>query len=147
MKDKSTNLRLVAAFEAMKGVLVFATACAVFKFIHADVQETAEQLVRHFHLNPANHYPRIFLEMASRLDDAHLLVLGLGALAYSVIRLVEAYGLWHGRQWAWVFGMASAGIYIPIEVFELIKHVNWTEAILFLVNVLILIFLWRGRAR
>lgn len=147
MKNKSTNLRLVAALEATKGVLVFATACAIFKFIHADVQEAAEQLVRHFHLNPASHYPHIFLEIVSHLDNARLLALGLGALAYSIVRLVEAYGLWHGRRWAWMFGTASAGLYIPIEIFELIKRANWTEAILLLANVLILIFLWRGRAR
>ena len=147
MRYKNTNLRLVAIFEAAKGVVVFATAFAIFEFIHMDVQKAAEQLVSHFHLNPANRYPRIFLEIASRLDDTHLLALGLGALAYAVARLVEAYGLWYGRRWAWIFGIASAGLYIPIEVFELSKHVNWAEAILFLTNVLIMIFLLRGRAR
>ncbi len=145
--SKSADLRLVAAFEAAKGILVFATACAIFKFIHADVQEAAEQLVRHFHLNPASHYPRIFLEIASHIDDTRLLALGLGALAYAVVRLVEAYGLWYGRRWAWIFGLISAGLYIPIEIFELAKRINWAEAALFLVNVLILVVLLRGRPR
>lgn len=145
--SKSADLRLVAVFEAAKGILVFATACAIFKFIHADVQEAAEQLVKHFHLNPASRYPRIFLEIASHIDDARLLALGLGALAYAAVRLVEAYGLWYGRRWAWIFGLISAGLYIPIEIFELAKRVNWAEAVLFLVNVLILFVLLRGRPR
>jgi uncharacterized membrane protein (DUF2068 family) len=71
----------------------------------------------------------------------------LGALSYAVIRLVEAYGLWHGKRWAWIFGMASAGLYLPIEIFELIKHVNEVEVVLFLTNIAILIVLWRGRTQ
>lgn len=147
MESKSADLRLVAVFEAAKGVLVFATACAIFKFIHTDVQVAAEQLVSHFHLNPASRYPRIFLEIASNLNDTRLLALGFGGIAYAVVRLVEAYGLWYGKRWAWIFGMISAGLYIPIEIFELTKRVNWAEAVLFLVNVLILVVLLRGRPR
>ncbi|SEK98789.1 DUF2127 domain-containing protein [Nitrosovibrio tenuis] len=147
MQYRRTNLRWVAAFEAVKGILVLATAAAAFEFFHKDAQQAAERLVGHFHLNPASRYPRIFLEMASNLTNIHLLALGLGALAYAVIRLVEAYGLWHGKRWAWVFGMASAGLYIPIEVYELIKHVNAAELILFLANIAILGALWLGRAK
>lgn len=146
MEAKRTDLRLVAIFEAGKGLLVFATACAIFRFVHADVQEAAEQLVRQFHFNPASHYPRIFLQLAANLNDTRLLALGLGALAYAAIRLVEAYGLWHGRRWAWMLGMASAGLYLPVEIFELVRHANWAEMALFLTNVLILLVLWRGRS-
>src|SRR6476660_9510938 len=120
MRYKRTNLRWVALYEAVKGILVLGAASAAFKLVHMDVQKAAERLVSHFHLNPASRYPRIFLEIASNLSNIHLLALGLGALAYAVIRLVEAYGLWHGKRWAWIFGMVSAGLYLPIEIFELI---------------------------
>jgi uncharacterized membrane protein (DUF2068 family) len=147
MESKSADLRFAAVFEAAKGILVFATACAIFKFIHIDMQEAAEQLVSRFHLNPASRYPRIFLEIASNLDDTRLLALGFGAMAYAVVRWVEAYGLWYGKRWAWIFGMVSATLYIPIEIFELAKRVNWAEAVLFFANVLILVVLLRGRPR
>jgi uncharacterized membrane protein (DUF2068 family) len=144
---KRTNLRWVAVFEAAKGILVLAAASAAFKFVHLmGAQEIAEKLVSHFHLNPANRYPRIFLEVASHLNNGHLLALGFGALVYASIRLIAAYGLWYGRQWAWVFGLVSAGLYLPVEIFELIKHVNGAELLVFSVNVLILALLWRGRA-
>ena len=97
MDSKNIDLRLVAIIEAGKGILVFATACAIFRYIHANVQEAAEQLILHFHFNPASHYPRIFLELASHLDDRRLLLLGMGAATYSTIRFIEAFGLWWGR--------------------------------------------------
>ena len=147
MRYKRANLRWVAAFEAAKGILVLAVASAAFEFVHmVGAQKMAEQLVSHFHLNPASRYPRIFLEAASHLNNIHLLALGLSALAYAVIRLAEAYGLWYGRRWAWILGMMSAGLYLPVEIFELIKHVNAAELLVFTVNILILVVLWRGRA-
>ena len=145
MRYKRTNLRWVAVYEALKGILVLGAASAAFELVHMDVQKIAEGLVNHFHLDPASRYPRIFLGIASNLGDIHVLALGLGALSYALIRLVEAYGLWHGKRWAWIFGMASAGLYVPIEIFELIKHVNEVEVVLFLTNIVILVVLWRGR--
>lgn len=67
-------------------------------------------------------------------------------MTYATIRFVEAYGLWHGKRWAWMFGMASAGIYVPIEVFKLAERINWAGMAVFLTNALILIVLWRGRS-
>ena len=80
MRYKRTNLRWVALYEAVKGILVLGAASAAFKLVHMDVQKAAERLVSHFHLNPASRYPRIFLEIASNLSNIHLLALGLGAL-------------------------------------------------------------------
>jgi uncharacterized membrane protein (DUF2068 family) len=145
VESKSTDLRLVALFEAGKGILVFATAFAAFEFIHSNVEAAAEQLVRHFHLNPASHYPRIFLDAVSNLNDTRLMMLGIGAMAYATVRFAEAYGLWYGKRWAWMLGMASAGIYVPVEIFNLIEHVSWAGMTVFLVNCFILALLWRGR--
>lgn len=146
MRYKRANLRWVAAFEAAKGILVLAVASAAFEFVHlVGAQKFAEKLVSHFHLNPANRYPHVFLDAASHLNNTHLLALGLGALAYAIIRLIAAWGLWYGRQWAWIFGMVSAGLYLPVEIFELIKHVTPAEVLVFAVNILILVLLWRGR--
>ena len=147
MGYKRANLRWVAAFEAAKGILVLAVASAAFEFVNmVGAQKMAEQLVSHFHLNPASRYPRIFLEAASHLNNMHLLALDWGALAYALIRLAEAYGLWYRSRWAWILGMMSAGLYLPVEIFELIKHVNAAELLVFTVNILVLVVLWRGRA-
>ncbi len=146
VESKSADLRIVALFEAGKGILVLASASAAFEFVHSGVQSAVEQLVRHFHLNPASHYPRILLDALSHLDNTRLALLGLGAVVYATIRFVEAYGLWHARRWAWMLGVASAGMYIPIEMFELAEHVTWAGMTVLLVNCLILMLLWRGRS-
>ena len=56
--------------------------------------------MRHSHLNPAHHYPRIFIEAASHTNDSRLRSLAVLAFLYAAVRFVEAYGLWRMRVWA-----------------------------------------------
>lgn len=135
------GLRVVSIFEAAKGLLVLLTGCGVLAYIHKDLHFAAEQLVRHFHLNPASSYPRIFLDLAERVTDAQLWVLALSALLYAVVRFVEAYGLWLQRRWAEWFGLFAGGIYVPIELFEITRGVTWPKVVLLIVNAGIVAYL------
>ena len=146
MAKRAGGLRAVAAFEAFKGLLVLIAAGALYRLLSSGVQDAAEVLVRHFHLNPARHSPRVFAETLVNLGSAHLLALSLGALAYAAVRLVEAWGLWNGRAWAWGFGIISAALYIPFELVELTRHVSWPSVLVTIANVAIVLILWRAKA-
>jgi uncharacterized membrane protein (DUF2068 family) len=135
------GLRVVAIFEGAKGLLVLFAGFGVLAFIHKDLHSFAEQLVRHFHLNPARHYPRIFIDAANHLTDERLWALAFAALLYSVVRFVEAVGLWLERQWAKWFGFLTGGIYIPVELFEIIRGVTWPKVALLIVNTAIVGYL------
>ena len=137
----------MAVFEALKGVLILVAAGMLVDYLHADAQSAAEELVRHFHMNPARQYPRVFIETAAHLGNARLLALSLGALVYAGVRFAEAYGLWLGRTWAWGFGLISAGLYIPFELVELAQRVSWAGLVVLCVNLVILAVLWHGREK
>ncbi len=121
------GLKLVAGLEAAKGAIVLAAGVGLFRLVHHDVQAAAEHFVRHMHLNPASHYPRVFIDAVTALDDSRLRMLALGALAYAAVRVAEAYGLWTDRRWAEWFGVLSGSIYVPIEVYKLFERVTWTR--------------------
>lgn len=128
------GLRVVSIFEASKGLLVLLSGCGLLAYIHKDLHLAAERLVRHFHLNPASHYPRIFLDLTDHVTDGQLWLMALSALLYAVVRFVEAYGLWHERQWAEWFGLLMGSIYIPLELFEIARGVTWPKVVLLIVN-------------
>ncbi len=135
------GLRIVAIFEATKGLLVLLTGFGVLAYIHKDLHLAAEQLVRYFHLNPASRYPRIFIDLANHVTNGQLWLLALSALLYASVRLVEAYGLWRQRQWAEWFAALTGGIYIPIELFEITRGVTWPKVTLLVVNAGIVAYL------
>jgi uncharacterized membrane protein (DUF2068 family) len=136
-----SGLHVVAIFEAAKGLLVLFAGFGVLAYIHKDLHLAAEHLVRRFHLNPARHFPRIFLDLADNVTDAQLWLLALSALFYAVIRLVEAYGLWLQRRWAEWFGLVAGAIYVPIEIFEVLRKVTWPRVTLLIVNMAIVVYL------
>lgn len=135
------TLRAVAVFEAAKGTLVLVTGLGALSLIHHDVQRFAEQLVGHFHLNPAKHIPQIFIAAAANLTDARLWVLAVLAASYGLLRFVEAYGLWHERRWAEWFAAISGGIYIPFEIYELLQGDTWLSLGALAVNALVVVLM------
>jgi len=135
------GVRAVAVFEAAKGLLVLIAGLGLLSLVHRDAQHAAETIVRHLHLNPARHYPRVFIQAAGRVSSTRLWVLAGGAFAYSVLRFVEAYGLWRLRPWAEWFAIISGGLYLPVEVYELVKHPTSVKAFILLGNLAIVAYL------
>jgi uncharacterized membrane protein (DUF2068 family) len=142
-------LRVVALFEATKGLLVVFVGFGLLAFIHQDLHSAAEQLVRHFHLNPARHHPMIFIDAAQHVTDQYLWAMAFSALLYSTVRFVEAYGLWHQRQWAKWFGLLSGAMYVPIELIAIMRDATWPKVTVLVINASIVGYLayalWRSR--
>ena len=148
-KQKAEAIRAIALFEGAKGAVVLLAGFGLLSLIHRDVEHVANEVVRHMHLNPARHYPQIFLHAAARVTDRSLWWLSAGALAYCAVRFVEAYGLWRQRTWAEVFAAASGAIYMPFEIARLVRGEKLVPAIAFALNVAIVAFmlyaLWSRR--
>lgn len=133
----------MALFEAFKGGLVLLIGMGAISLIHKDVQLFAQDLIRTLHLDPAWRYSALFIKEASKLSDQHLRFLAIGAVIYAIIRFVETYGLWHERPWAEWFAVVSASLYVPIEIYHLAQGFNKERVIIFLVNIIIVVYLAR----
>jgi hypothetical protein len=72
------GIRLVALFEGAKGALILLAGFGLLALVHRDLQDVADELVRRFHLNPARHYLRIFIEAAGKTTDTRLWLLAAG---------------------------------------------------------------------
>ena len=132
-------VRLVALFEAFKGVLVLLVGTGVIALRHKGVYDVALSLLEHAHLNPASRYPHIFLDAASDLQNTRLVVLAAGAACYSALRFVEAYGLLFARGWAEMLAALSGAIYLPFEIAGLLEHRTLLHAGMLLANLVVVV--------
>ena len=140
----SKPIRAVAFFEAFKGALVLAGATGLLSLLHRDVYALAAILIEHTHLNPAAKYPQIFLDAAANLQDSRLVLLAVGAAAYSAVRFIEAFGLFLGRAWAEILAAASGAIYVPFEVMGIIKRLSWHGGLLLALNLFVVAIMVRA---
>ena len=133
------GIRGIALFEAGKGILVLAAGFSLFSLIHQNMQAFAARLVGHLHLNAAKHIPGIFSEAVGTIADSRLRLLAVLALLYSVMRFVEAYGLWFAKRWARWFALLSGAVYLPFELYELAKGFSWISIVFLLVNLAVVL--------
>jgi uncharacterized membrane protein (DUF2068 family) len=137
MAQAKHGLKLVAVLEGFKGLISLFVGIGLYELAGQNLRQMAEETVRYVHLNPASHFSSIFITAASSIPDSKINLLAFAAVIYSLVRLVEAYGLWRGLVWIEWFALVSGSIYLPFEVYEVIFHTSTLGVSIFLVNVLV----------
>lgn len=128
------SIRTVAVFEAVKGALVLAVGFGALGLLHRDARHIAREFIHRVHLDPAQKYPKIFIELASDLTDAKLWFIAGLALVYAAFRFVEGYGLWKERVWAEWLALVSGTIYLPIEIYEVCVKLSFVRVFALVAN-------------
>ena len=135
-------LRSIALVEVAKALVALMAATGIA--LHEQLRPIIDRLSAHLHLNPASGRPLTILHALEANASAHLWLLALGVLVYAALRLLEAAGLWLGKAWALWIGALSAGIYLPFEVVELVKHPGALTIALLCINVAVAVYLTYG---
>jgi len=134
-------LKAIAAFEGLKGFAAIASGLGLLGLLHHDIRHLALELVGHFGLDPAQHFPSVFLHYVNLLNGTPVSTWMLLLCGYAALRLAEAYALWRERAWGAVLGALSGGLYIPFEWRHLLHRPSLVSAAVLAVNVLIVAFL------
>ena len=134
-------LRPIAVFEAFKGVVALIAGFGLLGFLDNDNEVFAEEIIRHLHLDPAQHYAHIFIKAMAEQNDFQLMAWAGFAALYATVRFAEAYGLWHERRWAEWLAALSGGVYVPIELFELLRHATWIKFAALAINLVIVAYM------
>jgi uncharacterized membrane protein (DUF2068 family) len=134
-------IRTIALFEGAKGLLVLCAGTGLIYLVDKDVQSLAARLIAHLHLDPAHHYPSIFLKAADNATPERLRILALGAFLYAAFRIAEGVGLWMRRRWAEWLAVATGLIYVPFEVAAFIHRPRFEPVVALVANLAVVLFL------
>jgi uncharacterized membrane protein (DUF2068 family) len=140
-KSHPSGLLLIAAFKIFKGLALLAVGIGALKLMHKDVAAQIEPWIEMLRVDPHNHYIYRVLEKVSNLDARKLKELSVGTFFYSALFLTEGIGLSLRKRWAEYFTIVSTSLFIPLEIYELAKHVTLAKGILVLVNAGIVAYL------
>ena len=131
------SIRAIAVFEAVKGALVLAVGFGLLSLLHKDAHRIACEFLSRLHLNPAQKYPKIFIDLAGNVTDSKLWLFASLALIYSIFRFVEGYGLWKERVWGEWLAVVSGTIYLPIEIYEVCFKVSFVNVFALVANIVV----------
>ncbi|MBC7727999.1 MAG: DUF2127 domain-containing protein [Microbacteriaceae bacterium] len=137
-------LRTIAGFEALKGLVALAAGLGLLGYVHHDLHRAAAALINHVGLQAGSRYPAPLLGQLDRLPSADLGPLMLAVGGYVLLRLTEAYGLWHGRPWGEWLGAVSGALYVPFEVQHLVHRPQIATAAVLAANLAVVgLLVWR----
>ncbi|SRR5579872_1725043 len=134
-------LRGIASFEVTKGLIVLFAAFGILFLVGRDPWDVADGLLHLLHISPDHHFAQKFLDWADTLTDKKLWAVAAAAVAYSILRFVEAYGLWYARAWAEWIALISGMIYLPFEIYKLIHRQSLFHIAVLTINVAIVLYM------
>ncbi|MDP4492969.1 DUF2127 domain-containing protein [Vibrio sp. AH4] len=143
MSNTHQGLKAVAILESTKGIVSLLLGLGLHHFAGDSLQQLLQDLLLHLHLNPASYWPEKVMHQAGLIAHFDLNWVAAGALVYGMIRLIEAYGLWHNLLWTEWFALLSGAIYLPFELYELLTHPGWLSISTLLINLIIVFYMYR----
>lgn len=143
----TTGLLLIALFKLFKGLLLLAVGVGALRLVHKDLAEIAAHWVNVLRVDPDNRYIHRLLAKVWFVDDRKLKEISAGTFFYAGLLLTEGLGLLLRKRWAEYFAAIATASFIPLEVFELFKHVNLAKVLVIGINVAVVWYLVRRLVR
>ena len=132
---------IIGAFKLLKGTALLVLTLGLLHFLHRDVQQYAEELISKFRFDPDNRHIAGFLAKLGLVNDHRLQQLSGLTFFYAALLLTEGIGLLRQKRWAEYLTVVATASFIPLEIYELNRHVTWIRVLLFAVNIVILAYL------
>ncbi len=118
-----------------------AVGFGALRFLHHDLAHTLEHVVNALRIDPENHDVHSILAKSLNVTPHQLKELSVGTFIYAALFLTEGTGLLLRKRWAEYFTTISTSLFVPLEVYELVKHVTPLKFVLLLVNIAIVVYL------
>ncbi|MBO9883222.1 MULTISPECIES: DUF2127 domain-containing protein [Xanthomonas] len=138
------GLHLIALLEAGKGLLAVLAATGLELMGPAPLRAGVDRLIVRFSLDPDHGALPSLLTMINP-GAVHLAAAGM--LAYGVLHIIEAWGLWRAKAWASLLGCISAAIYLPFDVYAIVRHPGWASWAVLAINLAVVGILARDLVR
>ena len=121
--------------EIGKGLLALLAASGLEILGPAPLQHWIHELIFRFQLDP-HHGAMSWLVTAINRGGVHLAA-AIAAL-YGVMHVLEGWGLWHAKSWASWLGCVTVALYLPFDLYALVRHPGWLAWCVVAINLIVL---------
>ena len=135
------GLVAIGVLKLLEAIFFFLVGVGAIHFLHRDLGDTARQLAERLSFDPDR---RVVAYVLDHLDDitAHRLK-QIGALTffYAGLRIAEGVGLVMEKVWAEHLTVGATTIFLPWELYEIVRHPDWVRVCLLVANLIVLAYL------
>jgi len=135
------GLVAIAVFKLVKASLLIAVALGAFRLMHPGVADAAERWGATLSSGIGRKAVESMMERVGNLSTNRILLVGLAALAYASLFLVEGVGLLRQKRWAEWLSVIATGSLIPFEAYEIVQHASAARIAALVVNIAVVAYL------
>ena len=135
------GLLLIGLFKLSKSLFFFCVGIGAFHLLHRDLSDEALRLAHALRFEPEGRLTQLLMEKVTLIDSRRLREIGFATFAYSGVALIEGIGLMLEKVWAEFLTLSLTVMFLPWEVWELVREANWLRLGLLAINLLVLLYL------
>ena len=144
---RAPTLYAIIIFKLVKGALFVSLAVLVYCLSDNDLPKQYQQLMHLLKIQPDNRFWAKLAVKVGQLTEVKMLWAAAGTLFHSLFSLVEGVGLMFRASWAGWLAIGESIFFIPLEVFDLIEKFSYSILGVLVVNILIVLYLFKNRQR
>lgn len=125
---------MIALFKFGKGALLILVGAGVMSLLRPDVAAEVRRWLTTFAIGRGQEWIARVLELLNVATALKITTVGLAAICYGMLFIVEGFGLWLQRRWAEYLTVVTTGALIPFELYELAHRLTALRALALVVN-------------
>lgn len=140
---RERGLAVIIAYKLGKGGLWLALAVALVVLMHMGLADRLLGVAEHLRLHARAWSLRLAELLVTAATRRGLYTIMVALIADGAFSLVEGWALWTGQTWGKWLVVVSTGTLLPFEVAAFAKHPHAVRAVLFVLNLVIVVYLAR----
>jgi uncharacterized membrane protein (DUF2068 family) len=121
-KKRAPTLYFIVAIKLIKGIALLLLALGVLSEANKDLPDLFYQFLQLLHLDPERSFFINIADWLNTITPTNMRAVALGMFLCGLFLIVLGLGLAFRAKWAIWLTIGESGFFIPIEIFELVRH-------------------------
>lgn len=142
MKKKGeTFLKFIIIEKFSLGIVFSLLSFGILSLINKDMEKFAADIVYLFNLNTDNYYIDYLVEKIALIKNGTIIGASVGMVFLATLNFSMSYGLYKRRVWAEWLTVVATSLFIPFELYEIIKEQTLVRIGVLCLNITIVYYL------
>ncbi|MEO5590155.1 MAG: DUF2127 domain-containing protein [Gemmatimonadaceae bacterium] len=140
-RERDQIIEVIAIFKFIKAAGLIAIDFGVIKLLQPATADRIQAWI--LALSDSAQHPlvqRLLVQVLS-YSPRRIQAVGVVALVFATLYIIEGIGLWHQSRWAEYLTITATSLFIPLEVYELIERVTVPRAGALIINLVAVAYL------
>jgi uncharacterized membrane protein (DUF2068 family) len=135
------GLLLIGLFKLAKAIFFFGVGVGAIHLLHKDLEDEIMRLALKLRFDPESRFVSLLLDKVDLIDAHRLRQISVATFGYSALALTEGVGLLLEKVWAEYLTVILTASFLPWELYELARRLDWFHLSLLLINLAVLGYL------